>query len=70
MSVTDLSFELIREAELNHRLLLDHSGRNFLPITGSRWGELIMPAPDETSSRLPPASALFYLQASNSATWR
>ena len=49
MSATDLSFELIREAELNHRLLLDHSGRNFLPITGSRWGELIMPAPDETS---------------------
>ncbi len=49
MPVTDPSAELIREAELNHRLLLDHSGRTFLPITGSRWGELIMPAPDETS---------------------
>ena len=49
MSATDLWFEIIREAGLNHRLLLDHSGRNFLPITGSRWGELIMPAPDETS---------------------
>jgi hypothetical protein len=40
---------LIREAELNHRLTLDRQGRRFVPIAGSRWGELILPAPDEVA---------------------
>src|SRR5262245_31611173 len=35
----------VREAELNHRLLLDREGRQFVPVAGSRWGELILPAP-------------------------
>jgi hypothetical protein len=35
------------EAVLNHRLMLDRPGRRFLPIDGSRWGELILPAPEE-----------------------
>ena len=47
---------LIREAELNHRLALDRSGRSFLPVAGSRWGELILPAPAET--RTAPAAGL------------
>jgi hypothetical protein len=38
---------LIREAELNHRLALDQPGRRFEPVAGSRWGELILPAPQE-----------------------
>ena len=38
---------LIREAELNHRVRLDRRGRRFLPVANSRWGELILPAPDE-----------------------
>jgi len=38
---------LIREAELNHRVRLDRRGRRFLPVADSRWGELILPAPDE-----------------------
>src|SRR5262249_46584405 len=37
----------VREAELNHRLLLDREGRQFVPVAGSRWGELILPAPGE-----------------------
>jgi len=37
----------VREAELNHRLLLDREGRQFVPLAGSRWGELILPAPGE-----------------------
>ena len=41
---------LIREAELNHRLALAHPGRRFLPVSGSRWGELILPAPDEAAA--------------------
>jgi hypothetical protein len=48
--------ELIREAELNHRLLLDHLGRQFLPVAGARWGELIMPAPGEVAKT--PAAGL------------
>jgi hypothetical protein len=56
MPITDISSDLIREAELNHRLLLDHSGRKFLPVAGSRWGELIAPATDETSKA--PATGL------------
>src|SRR3954471_11659395 len=41
MSDIDPSPDLIREAALNHRLNLDHPGRSFTPVTGSRWGELI-----------------------------
>src|SRR5262249_39692471 len=37
----------VREAELNHGLLLDRQGRQFVPVAGSRWGELILPAPGE-----------------------
>lgn len=37
----------MREAVLNHRLMLDHPGRRFVPVRGSRWGELVTPAPDE-----------------------
>jgi hypothetical protein len=44
---TEPSPALIREAALNHRLMLDHPGRRFMPVNGSRWGELIMPASDE-----------------------
>jgi folate-dependent phosphoribosylglycinamide formyltransferase PurN len=45
----EASSDLIREAELNHRLALDHPGRQFVPVAGARWGELILPAPDETT---------------------
>jgi hypothetical protein len=41
---------LIREAELNHRLALDRPGRHFETVADSRWGELILPAPDERVS--------------------
>src|SRR5262245_57194793 len=37
----------VREAELNHRLLLDREARQFVPVDGSRSGELILPAPAE-----------------------
>src|SRR5215475_9732585 len=47
MTDADLPPELIQEAVLNHRLVLDHPGRRFMPVAGSRWGELILPAPDE-----------------------
>jgi len=43
-----MSDALIREAELNHRLALDQPGRRFEPVAGSRWGELILPAPQES----------------------
>jgi hypothetical protein len=57
MNDTDPSSdELIREAELNHRLTLDRSGRRFLPVAGSRWGELILPAPEEQGTA--PVAAL------------
>jgi hypothetical protein len=42
--------ELIREAVLNHRLKLARPGRRFAPVAGSRWGELILPAPEEETS--------------------
>ncbi len=45
----EASADLIREAELNHRLALDHPGRRFVPVAGARWGELILPAPDEAA---------------------
>jgi hypothetical protein len=37
----------IVETPLNHRLTLDCAGRRFLAVNGSRWGELILPAPEE-----------------------
>jgi len=40
----------VREAELNHRLLLDREGRQFVQVDGSRWGELILPAPGEAAA--------------------
>src|SRR5215217_7338304 len=51
MSDTDLPSELVQEAVLNHRVKLDHPGRRFVAVSGSRWGELIVPAPDELPSR-------------------
>jgi folate-dependent phosphoribosylglycinamide formyltransferase PurN len=57
------SSELIREAELNHRLMLDHRGRQFLPMAGARWGELIMPAPGEIA-KMPAAGLRVVLFAS------
>lgn len=41
---------LLREAELNHRLSLDRPSRLFLAVDGSRWGQLILPAPREKST--------------------
>jgi hypothetical protein len=43
----------VNEAALNHRLMLDHSGRRFADLPGSRWGELILPAPDELPMKSP-----------------
>ena len=40
---------LIREAELNHRVTLERLDRRFVPVAGSRWGELILPAPEEVA---------------------
>src|SRR5215217_4981357 len=51
MSDTDLPSELVQEAVLNHRVKLDRPGRRFVAVSGSRWGELILPAPDELPSR-------------------
>src|SRR5262249_25970897 len=38
----------VREAELNHRLLLDPGGRQLAPAAGSRWCERILPAAGES----------------------
>lgn len=43
-----LTSTLAREKPLNVRLLT-HAGRRFLPVEGSRWGELILPAADEAA---------------------
>lgn len=40
--------DLDKEAPLNRGLTDDHTGRRFVSVEGSRWGELILPAPDET----------------------
>jgi Formyl transferase len=45
-----VSDALIREAELNHRLAIDRPGRRFEAVEGSRWGELVLPAPDERAA--------------------
>ena len=49
MADAEASSDLIREAERLHRLALDHPGRKFVPVAGARWGELILPAPDEVA---------------------
>jgi folate-dependent phosphoribosylglycinamide formyltransferase PurN len=41
--------DLTAEAPLNHRLILARPGRQFSAIEDSRWGELILPAPEETA---------------------
>jgi hypothetical protein len=51
MSDSDLTSELVQEAVLNHRMMLEHPGRWFVAVTGSRWGELIVPAPDERAPK-------------------
>jgi folate-dependent phosphoribosylglycinamide formyltransferase PurN len=51
MTDSELSPELLREAALNHRLMLNRSGRRFVAVSGARWGELILPAPDEVATR-------------------
>jgi hypothetical protein len=56
MTDTEVSPDLMREAVLNHRLMLAHPGRRFVPVSGSRWGELILPAPNEDATR--PATGL------------
>ncbi len=46
MTDTDDLADLAAEARLNERLT-SHPGRTYRPVLGSRWGELICPAPDE-----------------------
>ena len=50
MSYTELASELISEAVLNHRVILDYPGRRFVAVSGARWGELILPAENELPS--------------------
>jgi len=47
MNSSEPPTDLAGEAPLNHRLALDRPGRAFVSIAGSRWGELILPAPEE-----------------------
>ena len=51
MSNTDSSSDLAQEVVLNHRMILERPGRRFVGVSESRWGELILPAPDEGASR-------------------
>jgi hypothetical protein len=44
-----LTNNLEKEAPLNRVLVHDHSGRRFMSVEGSRWGELILPAPEEAA---------------------
>jgi folate-dependent phosphoribosylglycinamide formyltransferase PurN len=46
----ELPSELVAEAVLNHRIILDYPGRRFVAVSGARWGELILPAQDELPS--------------------
>ncbi len=48
--------DLRKEAPLNRELEHDRAGRSFLGVDGSRWGELILPAPEEQARR--PGSGL------------
>jgi hypothetical protein len=45
--VTD---DLEKETQLNQVLARDQAGRRFVSVEGSRWGELILPAPAEASA--------------------
>ena len=44
-----LTDDLEKEAPLNRVLVHDRSGRRFASVEGSRWGELILPAPEEAA---------------------
>ncbi|WP_284946250.1 formyltransferase family protein [Acidisoma cladoniae] len=44
---------MMPDSALNHRLALDRPGRRFLAVSGSRWGELVLPAPEEVRAELP-----------------
>ena len=52
----DLAGALEREALMNHRLLLNRTGRQFVQVAGTRWGELSLPTAKETSTT--PAAGL------------
>ncbi len=39
------------EKAINDVLKADHADRKYIPIDGSRWGELIIPAMDETRKK-------------------
>jgi folate-dependent phosphoribosylglycinamide formyltransferase PurN len=43
--------DLHKEDVVNRALEHDRPGRSFVAIEGSRWGELILPAPDEAADR-------------------
>lgn len=43
--------DLHKEDVINRVLEHDRPGRSFVAIDGSRWGELILPAPEEASER-------------------
>ena len=42
--------DLEKEAPLNRNLAHDQAGRRFVPVEGSRWGELILPSPQDASA--------------------
>ena len=44
-----LTDDLEKEAPLNRVLVHDRPGRRFASVEGSRWGELILPAPEEAA---------------------
>lgn len=54
MTDTNTHADLAAEARLNARLA-PHPGRTFQAVEGARWGELIMPAPDERVAEVPGA---------------
>jgi folate-dependent phosphoribosylglycinamide formyltransferase PurN len=47
----DAMTDLPEEAPINRHLEHDRPGRTFTAIEGSRWGEMILPSPDERSHR-------------------
>lgn len=54
MTDTDDLADLAAETRLNERLT-SHPGRTYRPVQGSRWGELVCPAPDERVPEVPGA---------------
>ncbi len=44
--------DLQKEDVVNRVLEHDRPGRSFVAIEGSRWGELILPSPDEAANRI------------------